>query len=837
MLRIPRRARPWILLFALWLMLEPMVVPILQAEELPAPTVNKENVSGISDIEDVLSPDEYLQYMLELRGSSKEECEAKAWSDWLTTISGSYMMMDAGQTDVFSFYSTMKAISGLPATAKDLAGNIRGLVKKTTLGISFFGKIHPSVRGANMFKSFLAWTNKLDKAMGKNRAFQFLEFMAPPPCWNNPKVAGEGFKSYLRWVKRSTGHNAGPGRTISNIKGAARTCGIGLAVIGLALSSYQLLTSDDLHGARYGSYAMVKNYVDVAFGVATLVCMFCIPVVGQVVAAITLAWMILTTVGDIIGEHNKKWKEAYRASHWFLIQNDPEYKSFYDNRSSLRKEEKSASLLLAERDYGEFIAEQKPESDEDKKQYEAGKAVFTELEKQGVLMTYYNQTGFTLPDFDMARLMDLWHKKADFMSWKPNEKEAKEEKERGFFGTIGHVLNPMTYVTWVGNKIDSAGYQKEIKNGDIKRVFFNPDYVLVKKYKNFLMAKNFKGGIYDAVGLRIEQSPFNYIYLLGIDTGAYNEDLLKQSLDADAFIIGSKEMMYFAKQMETAFESMKKAMKENDKVIEQIAKKDLEHTREIREALQKLLEAYKSDPDEIHTGLYDKCHDAFGWQISDRKLKTPRAMIDRYKAQLEEILAYVPISISQKAAELVLIIQTVKHNLDTAKLANELGAEKNEVLNADFDKDFTNDAIRRYLKEGTFLDVKGSSGFLGADWLSGIYPAWEELRKHTNLYMDQVKKLSSLADRSNSDTRDGFLGIDHHVMPPKELLQELNQEIEALKDVLEAWDEAKDQLDIKVATSENPDLYKGVFKDGGFQPVCDTEAMDTNNPVLMPMNQ
>ncbi|HOT27242.1 MAG TPA: hypothetical protein PLU72_03565 [Candidatus Ozemobacteraceae bacterium] len=836
MLRIPRRARPWILLFAFWLMIEPMIVPILQAEELPSPTVNSEQVNGIANIEDVMSPDEYLQYMLELRGSTKEECEAKAWSDWLSTISGVYMMMDAGQQDVFSFYSTIKAISGLPNTAKDLAGNIKGLTKKATLAVSFFGKINPSIRGANMFNGFLAWTNKLDRAMGKNKAFTFLEFMAPPPCWNNPKVAGEGFKSYLRWVKKTTGHNAGPGRTISNVKGAARTCGIGLAVLGLALSTWQLIKSEDRQGGRYGSYSMVKNYVDIAFGAAALVCMFCIPVVGQVVAVLTLAWMILTTVGDIIGEHNKKWKEAYRASHWFLMQNDKEYESFYNNRSSLKQEEKSASLILAERDYGQYIAEQQPSTDEDKKQYEAGKAVYTELEKQGVLMTYYNQTGFTLPDFDMARLMELWHKKADYMSWKPNEKESDEAQKRGFFGTIGHVINPMTYISWVGNKIDSHGYEKEIKNADIKRVFFNPDYVLVKKYKNYLMAKNLKEGIYDAVGLRIEQSPFNYIYLLGIDTGAYSEELLKQSLEADAFIIGSKEMMFFAKQAEIARESMKKVMKENDKIIEGLVK-SLESTQQIRRALSGLLEAYKYDPDVVNNDLYKKCHDAFGWQISDKKLKTPKAMIDRYKAQLEEILAYVPVSTSQKAAEIVLIMQTIKHNLDTAKLMNDLWSEKDSLLNVDFDKDFTNDAIRRYLKEGTFLDVKGSSGFLGADWLSGIYPAYEEHRKFNKLYLNEAKEFSSLANRSNSDTRDGFLGIDYHVKPPAELLQEYNQEISSLKEILEGWNEVKDQMDIKVAYGENPELYQGVFKEGGFQPVCDTEAMDLDSPVLMPMNQ
>ncbi|OQA07643.1 MAG: hypothetical protein BWY66_01307 [bacterium ADurb.Bin374] len=73
--------------------------------------------------------------------------------------------------------------------------------------------------------------------------------------------------------------------------------------------------------------------------------------------------------------------------------------------------------------------------------------------------------------------------------------------------------------------------------------------------------------------------------------------------------------------------------------------------------------------------------------------------------------------------------------------------------------------------------------------------------------------------------------------PPTELLQEYNQEISSLKEILEGWNEVKDQMDIKIAYGENPELYQGVFKEGGFQPVCDTEAMNLDSPVLMPMNQ
>jgi len=42
--------------------------------------------------------------MLSLRGRTKEEQEAKTWGEWMTSLTGAYMLMDDGCTDVFSFY-------------------------------------------------------------------------------------------------------------------------------------------------------------------------------------------------------------------------------------------------------------------------------------------------------------------------------------------------------------------------------------------------------------------------------------------------------------------------------------------------------------------------------------------------------------------------------------------------------------------------------------------------------------------------------------------------------------------------------------------------------------
>jgi hypothetical protein len=829
-MRIPRKNRIWVLLFSLWLAIEPLAIAVVRAEDaLPKPEVNVDAVAPAQGIKEIMPPAEYLDFMLEMRGATKEEAEAHAWSDWLTTITGAYMMMEAGEHDVFTFYSAMRTFKDIPGTVKSVINGIKKALNKATLLFSFLGNAHLTIRGANLFTSFGRIVSMAEKSLAKSRGFQFLQFMAPPPCWNNPKVAGEGFKSYYHWVRKVPSADGSKGLT--NIQGVARTCGIGLAILGLALDSYRWATSEDWISGRHGSYPMVKNYVGVAFGAAGLICMFCIPIVGQIVAAIALVWSLGNMVAGWFGEHNKKWKEAYKNSYWYLYQNDPEFKIYYDNRALLTPSEKTASLLLAERDFGDFLDAQEPKNEEEEKQVKHGKLVFEHLEKQGVLMSYYNQSGFTLPDFDMGRLLELWGKKADYMSWKPNEAEAKAAENRSFFGKIGQLVSPMTYISWAGNKLQSRGYLKEIKNNDIPRVFFNPDYVLVKKFKNYLLAKNLGGGLYDIVGLRLEQSPFNYIPLMSHDPKQWSEKTFQEAFNADAFIIGTKEMMFFQQQVKMANEAIKSAMKDSDRMVEKIQEDDLPHTRKMREALADLAVAYQDEPNGENVELFETCEEAFGWAWEKEfGRKTPKNILGRFKTQIEEVLAFVPLSLAQKAVDMVLLVGSLKHNLDTAKLMEDLGREKQDSLkDSTFNADFTDPYFHSFLKKGTFLDVKGSTF---KDWLSDLYPPYEELRKYTSLFMKEVKKYSSMADEANSSERDGFLWFNSSVVHPKDLLQELNLELSAFKEVSESFEELREATGLKMAVSrDDPELYGKIYKEGGYQIVCEPVPMDVNQKV------
>ena len=82
---------------------------------------------------------------------------------------------------------------------------------------------------------------------------------------------------------------------------------------------------------------------------------------------------------------------------------------------------------------------------------------------------------------------------------------------------------------------------------------FNPDYVLLKKYQNFLRAEyseeqNMPGSLRDIVNTRIELAPVNYLQLLEyFDTPEMSDEVLERALKADLFQIIIKELQYFEK--------------------------------------------------------------------------------------------------------------------------------------------------------------------------------------------------------------------------------------------------------------------------------------------------
>ncbi|MBP5469020.1 MAG: hypothetical protein J6Z11_07215, partial [Candidatus Riflebacteria bacterium] len=414
-----------------------------------------------------------------------------------------------------------------------------------------------------------------------------------------------------------------------------------------------------------------------------------------------------------------------------------------------------------------------------------------------------------LPDFGTSRLLEMWNAKADYMAWKPTEEEATRDANRGFWGKLGKAINPMTYISWGGDKINSIKYNRLSKDGDPK-VYFNPDFVLMKKYQNWITSNKIieddevegnNNDFYRAIGLRIEQAPFNYIPLVEIDMAAWNDKLLLQAFNADAFFVGVKEMMYFRNMIAPVTNTVKDFTKEVTKNMKDVRESLNFFYNDKKEngryqALNEICKQYDYSPDSEKAGKDLLRHKAvkhsFGWKWNKNNGEcTPRNIIKVYWNDINLALSLDPLSVSQKGADCQLILDTIQKNLDLATLMQALYDEKQEALET-FDSDFTNKEFNEYLKENKFLDVNGG-GIM--DWLSGIYPAYKELQKYNKLYKKEIDKYAKAADESNSG-HNSFWFItwkddDNH---PREIVKDINMILEKYQGVVKRFEELSDEL-------------------------------------------
>lgn len=807
------------------MLVEPILLPVLRAEEVAGPSINTSEVDGLIDLDEIVAPADYLDQMMKLRGATKDDAEARAWGEWMMMLNSTFVQLDDGASDVFSFYEAMKMLRENSTILADISEVVKSIARFTTLGFSFMFRSRLLSQSTNLILGFMRLTNMAQAAqtwVDSNRILDFMEFTAPPPCWNNPEVAGQGFKSYWRWVQKKAG-NTSVTSELTDSRGVARSLGVGLVIVGLAIDSWGIIRSEDRQVDRT-SYSLSKHYVGAALGLASLVAMFCTPLIGQIVLIGGLVWAIVAITGDLIGAYNKRWKDAYKNSYWYLYENDPEFRSYYDNRAKLKEEEKSVSLRLVAKRYEEFKVAEPQEGNTPEAR---NSRVYIALEKQGVLMSYYARKGFSLPDFDLERLKSLWQMKADFMSWKPSESEAREVKTGGFWAKVGQTLNPVTWAGWVGDGAKSADYKKAIEEYNLQKVFFNPDYVLIKKYLNFTTAQKLEGGIYDAVGMRIEQSPFNYAPLIGIDQSTWNEDLLKESLLADSFQIGQKELVYLREQVKSAADQVEAFIEKLDETVGKIDRKDLPQATRIRKYLEELVKAYNSAPTRADAQLFARGARIFGWtrnKISG-DVVSPETIISSFKEDIEKSLLYEPLSLAQKAVEAVLLLTTIKQQLDMAALMRSYLTDKAESLQS-FNQTFKTREIVLFLKEGTFLDVKGSTI---SDWFSQLYSSYEETDKQLQLLTKEVTRFTGFAGNANSSSRSRFLWFDKEITHPTELLARLNSELASWKKAVDSWSEIAEKAELQVALAEKPEFAARVFKE--FKLAYELEALDPAKPI------
>ncbi|MBF0543615.1 MAG: hypothetical protein HQM08_04240 [Candidatus Riflebacteria bacterium] len=852
MFNLSRRFKPLIFALAIWLAVEPITVSILHAQENKpnlSPKTTQIDLNTTISMDEIMTPVEYLDYLLELRGLSKEEaanaktakngCEAKVWADWMQMLTNVYSLMEAEQADVFSFYSAFSdfynqetLVQGQgPAILRQSERAIPRFIetmavaaKKTNFLFAYLLKYRFFPTQLRMLDDWLDSISRVGLQVSKHRSFQFLELMSVPTTQLVKDSTVSETEQYFRWVRKVTTSDST--ETLAGLKdfqGVARTLGIGMTLMAVVLDCNYLAKSSDIHAGRFTSWNTVSTCLSATLEAATLICMF-VPG-GQIVALSYFALCAVNVITQMIGNQNRKWKEAYKNSYWFLYESDPVFRSFYINRGNLKPEEKCASQVLAEKNYGAPLKQQVPQNDEEKKTVERGKGIFESLEKQGVLMSYYAQNTFSLPDFDIARFQELWKKKADYMSWKPTEEELKAENNSSFFGKVLDTVNPANLLASFEDNKNSSAFKNEANKNENKLVYFNPDFVLIKKFQNYLMGKNLKGGLYDVLAVRIEQSPFNYIPLLGINSATWNDDLLNEAFQADSLIVGTKELSFFTEQIKEANKQIDDSMDNSDQKLKGLQENFIPNIKKASDALKKLMEAYRDKPNTEVYLIFSDLNNCFGWQWDSQwGLKTPASIIANFREEIEKKLQFFPLCIGQMAVETVMLAVFAKHVRDTVVLMKNFLKEKRDVL-AGFDNEFKNEAFRRYLIEGSFLDIKGSSEIGGLDWFSGMYPAFEELRKQTELLDEAIQSYSGKAQTIGSTHDKGWLFWKTQIKEPNAVLSELNQELEAFQKITEIYEKIGDSEAQSLLSSDNQNVYPK----NGFHLITDPNiSLDLN---------
>ncbi len=819
---------------------------------------------------------------------------AFAWGEWMNTISSAYAIMDDGCTDVFSFYNTLGNFVHGTLNAPNYLQAIQFAANKAALAGTFIAKVTGLKKlsdkiskiikkKGNLAKGFKSIGKFYSKTIGKGigTTLDFISMMHPPLGWKNLADGSVSTVQYWRWVARKTGLSKkdgykaalkkfnehlsaenkidNRGAIIKDSKGIATSIGIGLTIIGIALDSYELAKSEDRQVGRV-SYTLVKNVASLIFGVASLIAMFCAFPVGTIVSICALIWTCLTAIADQFGEYNKRWKAAYKNSYWYLYQSDPEFKSYYENRDDLTYDEKSACYVLFERQYGDdfkanarsFESANKNENSyyDDKSNEAISARVYIEMEKQGVVTSYYNRAVFKEPDLGNSDLLDLWKTKADYMSWKPTEEESVRAENRGFWGKVGHALNPMTYVSWIGDKIKSNEYNKTQAKYNYPKVWFNPDFTLIKRYQRWLtsnkkiVSKDIQpnnNDFYRAIGLRIEQSPFNYIPLVDYDTDRWSDDLLLQAFNADAFFVGVKEMMYFRNLIAPMTKEVKK-FTENVTDEMKALKKSLDKSKGSEGLVTHLktlvgycqLATAKNDKSK-GKDIYKKLRklEAFNnWCAPSQfpggeKELTPKNIVNYYWNDINAALTLDPRGIADQGDKCVLLLDGIKKNLDMASLMQDLYDEKQDALD-NFDSEFTNKSFNEYLKENKFLNVDGG-GFL--DWLSDIYPAYKELDKYNKLYKKEIDKFAKAADDSNTGHNSWwFITWKNDEYHPQAVLDTLNNFMTDYKTLVKDYKKLiEEDSDFSNLTLTIDPEDEGIFAEDGIR----ADSVDESGNVIV----
>lgn len=856
------------LVLAVLMVIEPAILPTLRAEESDSGdtydayfeiTEVKDNFtfSGVPVTSEMTTkiptPKAVVDYYFQINGKTEEEAAVKAWSEWTMDMAGAYSLLDENSSDAISFYEVVKNAKKFAGMPKKWNKKAKSIAKKAMWAAGFLNKFlnaddtvdgltnaGKATRASKIVSNLTKFKNKVD-AFQETGLGTFLNFMGLPSGFVKAGASAEDYSksttAFFKWLKKGEDTTDG---ALTNTQGAARCAGIALAVVGLALDTYKAVANNDHNETSYGD---VKRTIDVVFDVLTIACMF-IPVYGQIASAIVFAIKtvidIVEKIFDEVGDLYKGWKQAYRNSSWYLQSEDEDFQSFLENRDSLDENEKSDTLLYAEKlaadgnvDINSLVLY--PVSiDDDKEakgQIDSEGNVTTDpgivktVARQGYLTSYYALQEYELGYYDLDFLEELWDAKQNYMAFKPTEEEAAERENEhgisGFFKKLGRAVNPMTYVKYGADKIASRKYNSLIKDENLKRVYFNPDYILIKKYRDYVTNNNLAGDnssnpeFYKSIGLRIEMAPFNYLPLVGIEFGSHSEamdDLLCEAMNCDAFITGEKELKVLASVIDCIAGDSKDKIKDVNKNIENI-EKSVKIIAKYREQLARVAENYSSDDEvrfrELNTAWGKKLDIGIINPLNPNSGKAkPSEIVETYKKEIKDALFYLPLNVAYKAYGVLAALAMQKGMLDKHAIMQNYYDERKENYD-DFDNDFSSrNKFGSYLKDGTYLNHKTKHGIL--DWFAHDYTVY----KQTGISLEDLKDAIEKYEKK-------LKKFDDY----QEVLDLINDELKEWKEVVDAFEEISGDTGIEVFAA-NGDVAAEIFNDCDYKLPYELKALD-----------
>ncbi|MBF0410806.1 MAG: hypothetical protein HQM10_25900 [Candidatus Riflebacteria bacterium] len=789
-------------ILVLVLILEFFALPMLHADKLPQTSVTRTPDKNV-DFSNIFSPAEQLEHILKVQGNSPEMIEAKSYSDWLMLISSIYTEMGPEAKDVFTFYTALIAVRDFATAIPDAITSVpiffNLMADCTNVAIMTFALISQTRIGVflqNIVRGYNHATRNAAGFLEGLNSVKFLEYMYPPEFWNNPRVQQKGMQAYWYWVtKKPVPMN----QTLARYQGIARTVGIGFIFLSFVLDSIEASTSENTKAGRYFSYKNVKNGIYALVELGMIAFMFTPPPFGQIAGICCLCWSVFTVCSELAAPQFQRWTKAYKNSFWYLYEKDASFKSFHDSRKALKSEEKSAAQLLTQKRFANALSEQHPTNEEEQKLFEKGKKILESIEQQESLSAYYAQINYSLADFRPEFLRELWKRKASYLAWKPSKEELEAAEKRGIFDSAIQFMNP---VKWLESLLDSNSNRKNELFFTpemltlIKPVFFNPDYALSKKYLSYIMGKGIKNNpLYELIKLRIEQEPFNYIYLLDIPTSSWDDDIAKQSIYADTFIVGSKELLYIYNLLKGANEQITNSLKDHDLKIQSISVRFIPAYTRIIESLELLLSSFNESKDktisiQLESRLVNNGIIKSSSLNVDRNAKyTPEYILKHYSAGLKKTLIMLATTLGTFANDVISLDIAIKKNLDMAELLNKfLEDKKNGFL--EFSNKVKNEKISAFLKNGDYLDIEGKTF---ANWVADVYPPYEETSKYLTLIETEVRNYHDAASVSNTSSRKGLI-FDYSIKDPDEVFDELCKLIEKTKQLYLNYYEIKDEV-------------------------------------------